>query len=135
MKADGQEERHARMFAARIVAVLAGIMLPYAARVTRGEEWLMSYIELGWGGFAFIQFFNAFAWGSILLISLLYRRPAALWPPCLLAYGYLAWAHASLNLAADAQAAVALVFIPLYAIPLAAVGGLVGYGLNRRDGT
>jgi hypothetical protein len=50
------------------------------------------------------------------------------WFATILTYGYLGLKHYSLDLSADAQTAIALVFIPIYAIPvvfIAAVSGTI----------
>jgi hypothetical protein len=52
--------------------------------------------------------------------------------PSLFGFGFLAWAHYSLDLAADAQAAIALVFIPIYALLPIGIGGAIGYVVDRR---
>ncbi len=63
----------------------------------------MQYTSAGIGGWLILNAFNAIAWGSILGISILYRRPVSLFMPALLGFGYLAWAHYSLDLAQDAR--------------------------------
>jgi hypothetical protein len=117
---------------ARFIVVLVGVLLPYAARLPRGIGWLWQYTDTTPGGWLFLTAFNAIAWGAILAISFVYRRPASLIAPCLLGFGFLAWAHAALDLRADAQAAIALVFIPIYALVPIAIGGAIGYVLDRR---
>lgn len=123
---------HMTMRNARLIVVLIGIVLPYAARLPRGTEWLEQYTDIGLGGWLLFAAFNAIAWGAILALSFMYRRPASLIAPCLLGFGYLAWAHSTLDLGADAQSAIALVFIPIYALVLIAVGGAVGYIVDRK---
>lgn len=117
---------------ARFIVALVGVLLPYAARLLHGVEWLQQYTDTGLGGWLFFGAFNAIAWGAIVAVSFMYRRPASLVAPCLLGFGFLAWAHATLDLAADAQAAVALVFIPIYALVPIAIGGILGYLVDRR---
>lgn len=117
---------------ARFIVVLVGILLPYAARLPRGIEWLRQYTDASPGGWLFFAAFNAIAWGAILAISFMYRRPASLAAPCVLGFGFLAWAHATLDLRADAQSAIALVFIPIYALVPIALGGVMGYVVDRR---
>lgn len=119
------------MLKARIAIALIGILLPYAARLPRGFNWVAQYLDVGLGGFVFFGGFNAIAWGAILALGFLYKRPASLLVPSLFGFAFLAWAHYSLDLAADAQAAIALVFIPIYALLPIAVGGLIGYGVDR----
>ena len=116
----------------RIIVIALGLMLPYAARLPRGIEWLQQYTSTGLLGWLFFGAFNAIAWGAILAVSFLYRRPASLLPPCLLGFGFLTWAHYSLDLASDAQAAVALIFIPILALAPILIGAVIGYFLDRR---
>jgi hypothetical protein len=117
---------------ARFIVVLVGVLLPYAARLPRGIEWLRQYTDASPGGWLFFAAFNAIAWGAMLAISLMYRRPVSLLAPSLLGFGFLAWAHATVDLKADAQAAIALVFIPIYALVPIAIGGAMGYVVDRR---
>lgn len=121
------------MTASRLAIVIVGVLLPYAARLPGGAAWVRQYTEAGIGGFVFIQAFNALAWGSLLALSFRIRRPAWLLLPCLAGFGFLAWAHCRLDLAADAQAAIAVVFFPVYALVPIAVGGLAAYALDRRS--
>jgi hypothetical protein len=76
--------------------------------------------------------FNAIAWGSIVALSFLFRKPEPLLIPCAAGFIFLGWAHYTLDLASDAQAAVALIFIPIYALLPIALGGAVGYVLDHR---
>jgi len=102
----------------------------------RDIEWLQQHTETSIGGWLFLAALNAIAWGAIVALSFMYRRDASLIPSCLLGFGFgfgfLAWAHYALDLAADAQAAIALVFIPIFAVVPIAVGGAIGYILDRR---
>lgn len=121
----------------RLVIVIVGILLPYAVRIPFGPAWVMQYTSAGVVGFVFLEACNAIAWGSLIALSGVIRRPAALLIPCALGFGYLAWAHATLDLAADAQAGIAVVFIPIHALLPIALGGLVGIVVDRclADGT
>lgn len=74
---------------------------------------------------------NAVAWGCILALSFKYERPASLLAPCILGFGYLAWAYGTLDLSANPNAAIALVIIPFYALVPIAVGGILGYIVDR----
>lgn len=121
------------MHSARILVILVGLVLPYAARVPRGLQWLEQYTQAGLGAWLFLSAFNAIAWVALLAVSLTYQRPSSLLAPSLLGFGFLAWAHYSLDLAADAQAAIALVFIPIYALGPLLVGAAIGFVLDRRS--
>lgn len=46
---------------ARIIVVVVGVLLPYAARLPRGAEWLHQYTDVGLGGWLFLGAFNAIA--------------------------------------------------------------------------
>jgi len=121
-----------RMRNARIAIVLLGLVLPYMARLPRGIEWLQQYTDTSLGSWLFLGAFNAIAWVAILACSFMYLRPSSLIGPCLLGFGFLAWAHNTLDLSADAQAAIGLIFIPIYALLPIAIGGAIGYVLDRR---
>jgi hypothetical protein len=116
----------------RIIVAIVGILLPYVVRIPRGAAWVEQYTDVSLGGFLFIGAFNAIAWGSIIALSFLYRRPALLLLPCVAGFAFLGWAHYTLDLASDAQAAIALDFIPVYALLPIALGGAIGYVLDRR---
>lgn len=123
---------------ARFIIVVVGIILPYLARLPGGSEWLgdtaasfSSSIFLGVLSLIFFGAFNAIAWGCLLALSFKYERPVALLIPCLIGFGFLAWAHGTLDLGADPQAAIALVVIPFYALVPIAIGGALGYVVDR----
>lgn len=124
--------RHVTMTLARVLIVAAGILLPFAVRIPGGRAWLGQYTDGGIDGVMLIQAWNAMAWGSLLALSFLGSRPATLLVACVLGFGYLAWAHATLDLAADAQAGIGVVFIPVYAYALIAIGVIIGPVIDRR---
>lgn len=72
---------------ARLLLVIAGVVLPYAARLPFGLEWVRQYTDVGLGGWLLLGGFNAIAWSALLGISFLYRRPIALLVPCLIGFG------------------------------------------------
>lgn len=119
------------MNAVRFLIAIVGVLLPYVVRIPHGWAWVEQYTGAGLGGAVFIEALNAIAWGALIALSFVIRRPALLLIPCALGFGYLAWAHATLDLAADAQAAIALVFIPFYALVPIAVGGVTALLLDR----
>lgn len=51
---------------ARWIIFLVGVLLPYVVRLPRGLVWLGQYSEGGLAAWAFLQAFNAVAWGAIL---------------------------------------------------------------------
>lgn len=115
----------------RIIIAITGILLPYLVRLPRGGAWVAQYTDVSLGGLLFFSAFNAIAWGSIILLSFRFRRPGPLLLPWLAGFAFLGWAHHSLDLAADAQAAIALVFIPIYALLPIAIGGALGIVVDR----
>ena len=119
------------MSKARFMLVVVGIFLPYLARLPRGSEWLEQYTDAGLRGWLLLGALNAIAWGAILAVSFKYERPASLVAPCLLGFSYLAWAHGTLDLSTNANAPIALVIIPVYALVPIAVGGVIGYVVDR----
>lgn len=70
--------------------------------------------------------------GAILAVSFVYKRPISLVAPSLLGFGFLTWARNTLDLRVDAQAAIALIFIPICTLVPIAVGGLIGFVVDRR---
>ncbi len=120
------------MIATRFLIVIVGILLPYAARLPRGTEWIGQYTGTGLNGFLMLEAFNVIAWGGLLALTFLIRRPTAILAPCLLGFGFLAWSHATLDLAADAQAGIGLILIPIYALAPIAIGGFIGLVLDHR---
>jgi hypothetical protein len=86
---------------ARILIILLGVLLPYLARLPGGLAWLAQYAAGGWGGFLLVQAFNVIAWGLLLGVSFIYRHLISLAVPAALGFGFLAWAHYTLDLAAE----------------------------------
>lgn len=119
---------------ARWLIVLVGILLPYATRIVgipaHGLSWFTSYVNT-WQAVVFFGSFNAICWVSILIATLPYRDVRSVWFPALLGFGSLAAGHAMIDLSADAQAAIGLIFIPIYSLPFVFVGGLIGLAFDR----
>lgn len=120
------------MTVARVLIVLIGASLPYLARLPGGADWLAQYTDTGVFGWLFFGAFNAIAWGALLALTARFKRPTSILPACLLGYGFLAWAHSTVDLAADAQAAIALVIIPIFALVPIAIGAGVGFLIDRK---
>ncbi|MDG2525590.1 hypothetical protein P6166_09510 [Stenotrophomonas sp. HITSZ_GD] len=116
----------------RVLIVVFALVLPYLARLPGGREWLGQLTYSGWGGFGFLAACSAVVWGGLLLCSWLYRRMSSLWIPALLGYGFLAWVYGSINLRADAQAALGLLIAPMYSLAPMLLGGLLGWWFDRR---
>lgn len=119
----------------RWLLVVAGVVLPYVSRLPGGTEWLAQYAQ---GGVlqtllagVYIEGCNALAWGSLLALSFAFQRWQWFLIPCAAGFGWLAWAHGTLDLTADAQAAIALAFIPIYALLPIAVAALPAWLLDR----
>lgn len=70
-------------------------------------------------------------WGAVLLASLAYRRALPVLVPAVAGMVFLASAYARVDLAADPQAALALVFIPMYALVPIGLGALLGLGWDQ----
>lgn len=116
---------------ARFLIVVVGVLLPYLVRLPGGRVWVDQYDPYAWEPSLFISGCNALVWGSLLLVSLAYRYPVSLALPVLAGFGFVGYGHAVLDLSGDAQAAVALVTIPVFALVPIAIGGVLGYGLDR----
>ena len=116
----------------RIIIVVIGIILPYVLRMAPGAPPIEQYTDTTIHDILMFSAFNAIAWGSIVALSFLYRRPEPLLMPCAFGFGFLTWQRAALDLASDAQASIALIFIPVYALLPIALGGALGYMLDRR---
>ncbi len=123
-----------QMTRARWLIVVVGILLPYAARIpgmiAHGPSWFTSYVA-GWQLMAFIASFNVACWVAVLVSTFFYRHVQSVWFPVLLGFGSLAYQHATLDLAADAQAAIGLIFIPFFSLPYVAAGALIGLAFDR----
>jgi hypothetical protein len=126
----------ATMKTARLLVIVVGVLLPYLARIpgmaVNGVGWFTSYLGGGLAGVAFIGAFNAVCWVSILAATCTYRHARSVWFPAVLGFALPAIVHASVDLAADAQAAIVLVFIPLYSLPLVFIGWLIGRWYDRK---
>lgn len=118
------------MINARFAIAVVGFLLPYVARLpgvfVYGPDWLWSYFGDGLGLSVLLGGFNAINWGAVLAASSTYRNPHAAWFPVVLGFAFPAFAHASLDLSSDAQAAISLVLIPIFSLPLVFAGWLVG---------
>lgn len=121
---------------ARWIIVVLGVILPYVARMPgmfiHGDEWLTSYTHVGIGGLLFFAALNAITWGTILLATTGMKHARSAWFPAVLGFAVPVLGHATLDLAADAQAAIALIFIPMFGVPGALIGGLLGRWYDRR---
>ena len=109
--------------------IIVGVALPYLARlpgcVVKGWGWLLQYVEPGLLGAVFLGGFNLVAVGTAVGATLLFHKRNLWLLPVLAGYGFLFYAHGTLDLASDAQAGVALVFIPIYSLFFFVVGAIL----------
>jgi len=113
----------------RVLLIVVGVVLPYLARIpgalVHGADWFLAYVEPDLGGHLFLQAFNALAWGTVVTVSFLTSRRSVIWPTAGAAFGLVAFGHATLDLAGSSTAAVAVVFIPIYAVPFATAAAVL----------
>ena len=107
-------------------------LLPYACRLYRGIDWATQYLPdkghllpglLLFGGFASLP--------AIPLVALFWLRkhlPFTFSTASLVTPGLLVAWHHNYDLAADAQAAIGLIFIPIYAALLTGVAAVLTAG-------
>lgn len=116
------------MRSARYAVVVVGLLLPLVAR-------LVGWIVVGSSAtkllsellaMAIASPLNALCIGGIVLASHGFRRPATILFPALPVFGVQAFYYSRLDLAADAQAGIALVLIPLYSLAAALAGWVLG---------
>jgi hypothetical protein len=119
------------MGTARVLIAVVGAVLPFGIRLLGGPDWVGQYTAGGVTSILFISAMNAPTWLTLLRLTYVYRRPISLAAPCLMTFGFLARFHSSLDLSADAQAAIGVVFVPIAAIPFACVGAFAGYLVDR----
>lgn len=102
-----------------IVLLLYVNLLPYACRLYRGVDWAFQYLPDNTHFLSSMLFFGGFAslpaFPLIALFWLRKRLPITFVIACLVATGLLVAWHHNYDLAADAQAAIGLVFIPIFA--------------------
>ncbi|GEM_PF-1330413 len=115
-----------------LVAALVCLILPLLSRLPRGMDWVAQYYPdkgyvligiLFFGGCALVP-------ALVVLVAFLFSRGPCYWPglfATVAAWGLLIYFHHDNDLAADAQSALTLIFIPLYAAAIAAVAALLGW--------
>ena len=117
-----------------IIAIL-GIATPYLARLPgipeHGWLWLTSYFGDNLWAPLFFGAFNAVCWAPVIFGSFLYKKPSTIWYPAVGALASSAVMHSTVDLAADAQASLALVVIPFLTLPFTATGWIIGYIVER----
>lgn len=115
------------------LTLLFGFFLPYLARLPgiprHGSQWFWSYLP-SMKAFILIGVFNAILLLVLLVLYFIGKRYQKSTIPfrcaAISAYIFLFFMHANLDLAADAQAGVAVLFIPVLAVPVALAGWGVG---------
>jgi hypothetical protein len=115
-----------------LAAALVCLILPLLSRLPRGMDWVAQYYPdkgylliaiLFFGGCALVP-------ALVVLVAFLCSRGPRYWPglfASLVAWAMLIYWHHDNDLAADAQSALTLIFIPLYAAAIAAVAALLGW--------
>lgn len=115
-----------------LAAALVCLILPLLSRLPRGMDWVAQYYPdkgylliaiLFFGGCALIP-------ALVVLVAFLVSRGPRFWPglfATVTAWVMLIYWHHDNDLAADAQSALTLIFIPLYAAAIAAVAAVLGW--------
>lgn len=115
-------------------------LVPYACRIWRGLDWVAQYLPDEGHLVSGLLFFGGFA--SLvaipLVVSFLLRRwiPITFVVSIIVATALLSFWHHNYDLASDAQAAIGLIFIPMYAANItgvaAAITGVIEYLIRRK---
>ena len=129
-------ERERRLWATQIYLVgAAGLVLPYLSRIP-GElqgrpQWFAQYLSGGVAGALLLELFNAIAVSVAVLLTARYHR-RLLWALSVVpGYAFLWIAHSSVDLASDAQASLALFFIPVFSLVIFGLCALLSEGIYR----
>jgi hypothetical protein len=114
-----------------LAAALLCLILPLLSRLPRGMDWVAQYFPDKGHVLIGILFFGGCALvpAVVVLVAFLVSRGPRYWPGSLAAvaaWGLLVYFHHDNDLAADAQSALTLIFIPLYAAAIAAGAGALG---------
>lgn len=117
---------------ARAIIATIGILLPFCVRLLRGSGPLRRFIDDGISSLLFVVAVNIPFWFGLLALTSLYRRPGSLLLPCVLVFGFLGWVHWELSRDANRELAAGLIFLPVLAVPLLLVGGLLGYAVDLK---
>jgi|ERR1044071_8953652 hypothetical protein len=115
----------------QVGVLLLGLLSPYLARIPgipkHGIRWLVEYFP-SLGGFIFFGLLDLLPFGFLLFLRKSKSdRIIPFWFGVVFAFVFVFVLHGLIDLASDAQAAVVLVFIPLYAIPVSLVGWIIGF--------
>jgi hypothetical protein len=119
-----------------VIALVAGLAVPFVARALLGRAGLTSYFPSWSAGFTVLAM-HIPCCAIVALFAGLSKTWG--WPFGFSAVGtfsFLIWSHLTLDLSKDAQAGIALLLIPVVAIPIAlltaAIGGAVRFVVNER---
>lgn len=115
---------------ARFLLFPLGFLLPLLVRFPGGGDWVRQY-AFGLGGTLFFSAFHAIPLAALFGLTFAYTNCVAWLLSAVAGFGYLGWEHARLDLSVDAQAALALVFIPIYALAPVGLGAVAGFALDR----
>jgi hypothetical protein len=113
-----------------VIILVYVILLPYACRIWRGIEWVAQYLPDEGHRISGLLYFGGFAsLPSIpLVLVFLLRRwiPITYVVSIIVSTSLLVFWHHDYDIALDAQAAIGLIFIPLYVTTITAVvSGLI----------
>lgn len=108
-----------------LIALAYVNLVPYACRMWRGVEWVAHYLpdeghRLS-GLFYFSSFASLPAVPLVVVLLLRKRLPVTFAVSILVATSLLVFWHHNYDIASDAQAAIGLIFIPVYATLITAV--------------
>jgi hypothetical protein len=119
-----------------LIAAILCLAIPFLSRMPRGGEWMTQYLPDEGHLIGGIFFFGAFAMIPAVAVfcAALLSKPPFYLPvviSTLIAIIMLGYWHHDNDLTADAQAAITLVFIPIYAAGLSLAGGVIGLGFQH----
>ena len=118
-----------------LVAAMLCLAVPLLSRIPRGVDWVTQYLPEEGHLIGGLFFLGAFAMIPAVVVfgAAVLSRPPFYFPvviSTLVAIAMLGYWHHDNDLAADAQAAISLIFIPIYAAVLSLVAGVAGIGLQ-----
>ncbi|AMV22483.1 hypothetical protein [Planctomyces sp. SH-PL14] len=120
---------------ARAFIATIGILLPFCVRLLCGGGPLRQYIDNGGiTGVLFVTAVNIPFWFGLLALTSIYRKPISLLLPCVLVFGFLGLVHFVMSHDESRELAMGFIFLPLLALPLLLVGGLLGYAVDLKAG-
>jgi hypothetical protein len=128
-----------KSFIGSVIILVYVNLVPYASRIWRGVEWVAQYLPDEGHRLSGLFFFGGFA--SLpaipLMVAFLLRNliPVTLVVSVIVATALLAYWHYDCDLRSDAQAAIGLVVIPMYAAMITGVvagfTGLIEFLIRR----